>query len=378
MNADAQKRAAAARALDFVNAGHAARARHRLDGAAFRRPCWESGSRRASTSSACRHRRRPAPRRERLGIQLTTLDETPELDLTVDGADEIAPDLTLIKGGGGALLREKIVASASAKMIVIADQSKCPGARPFSAADRDHPVRARRPAVRSRRRPPPRAVRGRRCRRPGKDGHPFVTDGGHWLLDARCSASPTRRRSRAAVRHPRRHGTRLVHRPRLDCYCGRSGRGAPDRADLISQSPQGSAPMIADLSTRLARTAPTRFAAAGSRLAGSRLRRGRPRLIRRREPQPRGRSRSSPGAFLLAKQIVQIKDVEDVFEPIVAGVVDQDPATCSCRPIPCTRRISTRSPRASQAICAARDRARRRQRALSMPAISPSRNCRIC
>ena len=59
-----------------------------------------------------------------LGIALTTLDETPELDLTVDGADEIAPDLSLIKGGGGALLREKIVASASAKMIVIADQSK--------------------------------------------------------------------------------------------------------------------------------------------------------------------------------------------------------------------------------------------------------------
>ena len=49
---------------------------------------------------------------------------SPELDLTVDGADEIAPDLTLIKGGGGALLREKIVASASAQMIVIADESK--------------------------------------------------------------------------------------------------------------------------------------------------------------------------------------------------------------------------------------------------------------
>ncbi len=61
---------------------------------------------------------------ERLGVPLTTLDETPELDLTVDGADEIGPDLALIKGGGGALLREKIVASASARMIVIADESK--------------------------------------------------------------------------------------------------------------------------------------------------------------------------------------------------------------------------------------------------------------
>src|ERR1700742_1477332 len=59
-----------------------------------------------------------------LGVPLTTLDETPELDMTVDGADEIGPDLTLIKGGGGALLREKIVAAASARMIVIADESK--------------------------------------------------------------------------------------------------------------------------------------------------------------------------------------------------------------------------------------------------------------
>src|SRR6188472_3078308 len=50
---------------------------------------------------------------QRAGIPLATLDELPELDLTVDGADEIAPDLTLIKGGGGALLREKIVAAAS-------------------------------------------------------------------------------------------------------------------------------------------------------------------------------------------------------------------------------------------------------------------------
>ena len=59
-----------------------------------------------------------------LGIRLTTLDETPRLDLTVDGADEIGPDLALIKGGGGALLREKIVAYASDAMIVIADSSK--------------------------------------------------------------------------------------------------------------------------------------------------------------------------------------------------------------------------------------------------------------
>jgi ribose 5-phosphate isomerase A len=61
---------------------------------------------------------------QRLGVPLTTLDETPELDMTVDGADEVGPDLTLIKGGGGALLREKIVAAASRRMLVVVDQGK--------------------------------------------------------------------------------------------------------------------------------------------------------------------------------------------------------------------------------------------------------------
>src|SRR5215510_3829934 len=61
---------------------------------------------------------------EQCGIALTTLDDTPELDLTVDGADEVDPALNLIKGGGGALLREKIVAAASDRMIVIADETK--------------------------------------------------------------------------------------------------------------------------------------------------------------------------------------------------------------------------------------------------------------
>ena len=59
-----------------------------------------------------------------LGIPLTTLAQCPTLDMTVDGADEIDQTLNLIKGGGGALLREKIVASASKRMLVIADDSK--------------------------------------------------------------------------------------------------------------------------------------------------------------------------------------------------------------------------------------------------------------
>jgi len=59
-----------------------------------------------------------------VGIPLTTLDEHPEIDVTIDGADEVDPKLNLIKGGGGALLREKVVASASKKMVVVADSGK--------------------------------------------------------------------------------------------------------------------------------------------------------------------------------------------------------------------------------------------------------------
>lgn len=62
-----------------------------------------------------------------LGIPLGDLNQHPALDLTIDGADEIGPGLALIKGGGGALLREKIVACASREMIVIADETKLVG-----------------------------------------------------------------------------------------------------------------------------------------------------------------------------------------------------------------------------------------------------------
>ncbi len=61
---------------------------------------------------------------ERLGVPLTTLDETPTIDLTIDGADEVNAEMNLIKGGGGALLREKIVADASKREIIVVDGSK--------------------------------------------------------------------------------------------------------------------------------------------------------------------------------------------------------------------------------------------------------------
>jgi ribose 5-phosphate isomerase A len=122
---------------------------------------------------------------DRLGVPLTTLDETPELDLTVDGADEIAPDLTLIKGGGGALLHEKIVAAASARMIVIADESKWVallGAFPLPVEVVPFGLAATRRAVGNAAAetgaPGPLTLR-----RTG-DGHAFVTEGGHLILDA--------------------------------------------------------------------------------------------------------------------------------------------------------------------------------------------------
>jgi len=59
-----------------------------------------------------------------LGLTLSTLEDTPRIDLTVDGADEVGPGLALIKGGGAALLREKLVWEASARCIVIADHAK--------------------------------------------------------------------------------------------------------------------------------------------------------------------------------------------------------------------------------------------------------------
>lgn len=59
-----------------------------------------------------------------VGIPIVTLDEFPQLDLDIDGADEVEPTLCLIKGGGGALLREKIVAYASKRVVIIVDEKK--------------------------------------------------------------------------------------------------------------------------------------------------------------------------------------------------------------------------------------------------------------
>src|ERR1700745_4283253 len=121
----------------------------------------------------------------RCGIRLTTLDDIDRLDLTVDGADEIDPQLNLIKGGGGALLREKIVAAASDRMIVIADESKWVevlGRFPLPIEVIPFGLAATRRAI-------AKAfaqggVSGEMVLRKRPDGHVFVTDGGHWIIDA--------------------------------------------------------------------------------------------------------------------------------------------------------------------------------------------------
>jgi ribose 5-phosphate isomerase A len=184
MNAETQKRAAAARAVEFVRPGMrlglgtGSTARHFVDLIGERvRGGLEVVA--VPTSEATR------VQAEGLGIKLTTLDETPELDLTVDGADEIGPDLSVIKGGGGALLREKIVAAASARMVVIADESKWVavlGKFPLPIEVVPFGLGATRRAIEQACKST--GEQGPLNLRLGQDGHAFVTDGGHWILDA--------------------------------------------------------------------------------------------------------------------------------------------------------------------------------------------------
>jgi ribose 5-phosphate isomerase A len=81
-----------------------------------------AGSLREITGVACSAHVEAEARR--LGIRIANLDDYPEVDLTIDGADEVDPRLDLIKGGGGALLREKIVAQASRREVIIVDETK--------------------------------------------------------------------------------------------------------------------------------------------------------------------------------------------------------------------------------------------------------------
>lgn len=121
-----------------------------------------------------------------LSIPMSTLDETPELDLTIDGADEVDRELRLIKGGGAALLREKIVAAASARMVVIADDTKlveCLGRFPLPIEIVPFGMEATRRAILAAMAEA--GAEGELVLRRKADGGVLVTDGGHWILDAR-------------------------------------------------------------------------------------------------------------------------------------------------------------------------------------------------
>ncbi len=121
----------------------------------------------------------------RLGIPLTSFEESPLIDVTIDGADEINPALQLIKGGGGALLREKIVASASRKVVIIADSSKQVAVLgkfplpvevvPFAEALLIRRITALGASVALRR---------------DQSDQPFVTDEGHHILDCSFGTIP--------------------------------------------------------------------------------------------------------------------------------------------------------------------------------------------
>lgn len=121
-------------------------------------------------------------------IKLATLDEEPKLDLTIDGADEIGPGLSLIKGGGGAHLREKIVARASKQMLVIADDTKVVdqlGAFPLPLEVLKFGFEASKLALEESFATA--GLSGALSLRM-KDGQPFVTDNGNFILDASYGA----------------------------------------------------------------------------------------------------------------------------------------------------------------------------------------------
>ena len=128
---------------------------------------------------------------EKLAIPLTDLDAQPYLDLTVDGADELDDKLRLIKGRGGALLREKIVAMASDRMIVIADASKhvaTLGQFPLPVEIVSFGATATRLMVEE-------LAESADCRgnivvRKNSNGDPFVSDSGNYILDCAFGRIP--------------------------------------------------------------------------------------------------------------------------------------------------------------------------------------------
>ncbi len=194
--ADAAKRAAAHRALDFVEPkmrvglGTGSTADWFVRGLGER---LRSGALRGVIGVPTSLR--TGELAEQQGVPLTTLDEAGWLDLTVDGADELDGALSLIKGGGGALLQEKIVACASDRMVVIADAGKRVdrlGAFPLPIEVVPFGWETTKAIVE--RLLSDQAVEGRGTALRLARDTPFVTDGGHFILDLhlRAIAEPAR------------------------------------------------------------------------------------------------------------------------------------------------------------------------------------------
>ena len=189
MTADDQKKAAALAALDYVKPGMKVGLGTGSTAAHFVRALAER-ARDGLDVECVASSRATFKLASSLGLRMTTLDKHPHLDITVDGADEFDGNFQLIKGGGGALLIEKIVASSSRYMIVIADQSKkveTLGKFPLAIEVVPFGVSATAWKIE-------RALRI--CGLSGKlvmrllNGKPFVTDSGNAIIDASIGAIP--------------------------------------------------------------------------------------------------------------------------------------------------------------------------------------------
>jgi len=190
MSADVAKINAAAAALDFVEdgmllgLGTGSTAAHfvRLLGARVHKGLKVRG---VATSEATDKLAREA------GVPLVPVDRVGALDLAVDGADEVDGDFRLIKGGGAALLREKIIACAASHFLVIADETKMVarlGAFPLpvEVTPFGFTLTAQRiyDALKAH------GCKGTQASLRERDGKPVVTDGGNYVIDCKCEAIP--------------------------------------------------------------------------------------------------------------------------------------------------------------------------------------------